>query len=50
MVPTAITIDAVAKVGAALTFVPDNFKIFPKLKKTLLERRAHVRPGGLSGR
>ena len=46
VVPTAITIDAVAKVGAALTFVPENFKIFPKLKKTLLERRAHVFQNG----
>ena len=45
-VPTAITIDQVAKVGAALTFVPENFKVFPKLKKTLLERRAHVFQNG----
>ncbi len=44
--PTAITIDQVAKVGAALTFVPENFKIFPMLKKTLLERRAHVFQNG----
>ena len=46
VIPTAITIDEVAKVGAALTHIPDNFHIFPKLKKTLLERRAHVFQNG----
>src|SRR5262249_35671760 len=45
-VPTAISIEAVAKVGAALTHIPDGFKIFPKLKKTLIERRAHTFQNG----
>ncbi len=43
---TAISVDDVAKIGAALTHVPDDFKIFPKLKKTLIERRAHTFQNG----
>ncbi len=39
-VNTAIGAEVLAKIGHALSFAPDNIKVFPKLKRTLLERRA----------
>ncbi len=37
---TAISAEVLTTIGAALSHAPENLKVFPKLKKTLLERRA----------
>ncbi|MBS0657853.1 MAG: 2-oxoglutarate dehydrogenase E1 component [Verrucomicrobia bacterium] len=41
-VNTAITPQVIARIGHALTRVPDGFSVYPKLKKTLIERRTQV--------
>ncbi len=43
---TAITPEVLAKVAAAVTHVPDDFNILPKLKRTLLDRRKQVFEAG----
>ncbi len=39
---TAITPETLEKIATALTTVPDDFKIMPKLKRILIERRKKV--------
>ncbi len=41
-VATAIDADMMRKIGEALVLVPEGFHVFPKLKKTLLDRRAQA--------
>lgn len=45
-VNTAITPQVIARIGKALTHTPENFSVYPKLKKTLIDRRANVFQSG----
>jgi 2-oxoglutarate dehydrogenase E1 component len=45
-VPTAVPIERLGQVVAALTTVPDGFHVLPKVKRTVLDRRAQAFKGG----
>jgi 2-oxoglutarate dehydrogenase E1 component len=41
-VPTGVRIERLDQIVKALTTVPDSFHVLPKVKRTVLDRRAHV--------
>jgi 2-oxoglutarate dehydrogenase E1 component len=45
-VPTGVSIDRLAQVVKALTTVPDSFRVLPKVKRTVLDKRASVFKNG----
>ena len=41
-VPTGVSIERLSQIVKALTTVPDNFRLLPKVKRTVLDRRAQA--------
>jgi len=45
-VPTGVPIERLEQVARALTTVPDSFRVLPKVRRTVLDRRAQVFKAG----